>query len=115
MFINETDIKYIEFNVINKKNRAVLKEKYFYFSNNATKEDDSIFMAVVMERLLKFKGNANNIEIMIYNDRITIECYYNSLFSKNGGYTKIIKGYLRLMNEIETAHNQYIEIIEQYN
>ena len=114
MFINENDIKYIRFSVVNKKNYNILKEKFFYFDDRADREDDAIFLSCVLESLIKFKGYSKNINIMIYNKSIDITCYYHKLYSRNGEYTRTIMNYLNLMRDIEIQHGEYLEVIE-YN
>ena len=114
MFINENDITHIKFNIVNKKG-SVLTEKYFYFDERGDKEDDAIFMACVLETFINFKGYSKNIDINIFSDSIVINCFYTNLYGKNGGYSKVIQSYLRLMNKIEIIHNEYLKIIDNFN
>ena len=114
MKINEEKIGYIEFNIINKKNKATLKEKCFFFSDKAEIEDDAVYMACILETLVNFKGYSN-IDINIGIDKIEISCMYSNLYGKNGGYSRTVEGYLKLLKEIEINYNEYLMVIEEFN
>ena len=114
MFIDEINIKCIEINIINKKNRNVFRDKYLYFSERAEREDDAVNMARMLESLVNCKGYSN-IDINIGIDKIEISCMYSNLYGKNGGYSRTVEGYLKLLKEIEINYNEYLMVIEEFN
>lgn len=108
MEINGKEIKYININIANKRNRNVLTEKYFNFLNYDPGED-KIFFNIFMEILLNYKGNSRNIDIIIYDDSIYINCFYSNLFNKNGKYTKIVQNYIKLITKISLEYKSYYD------
>ncbi len=110
--VNDLNIKYVYFNISNNKNRNTLSDKYFNLIGEGY--ENAIFLDSLLNILLDYKSYSKNIEISVFSDSISINCYYNKLYDKSGNYSKTINSYFKLMNQVEDAYDSYFNFIKDF-